>query len=137
MDEVGEIQAEYSGAVITGRLHPVVADGGDPVVPVQRKQHGRRAVVDFRLVGVGVLYLQLFFFELALHFVEAFRQPTDLVFRPPVDVVAGAEASCRFYCRGQPHQRADDHEAVTGNGGKDHGENGEDENRDKGQFGAA
>ncbi|MNL51521.1 hypothetical protein D3C87_1746250 [compost metagenome] len=131
MDEVGEIQAEYSGPIITGRLHPIVADRGNPVVSVKREQHGGCAIVDFRLPLMGMLDFQLFLFKLGLHFVEAFCQPADLVLRAPVDMVAGADAACRFYRCRQPHQRADDHEAVAGDGRKNGGENGENENCDE------
>ncbi|MNS45914.1 hypothetical protein D3C72_783940 [compost metagenome] len=84
-----------------------------------------------------VLDLQLFLFELCLHFVEAFRQPADFVLRAPVDVMARTETPRCLYRGRQPHQRADDHEAVAGDGGKNDGEDGEDENRDEGQFVAA
>lgn len=52
-------------------------------------------------------------------------------------MVAGADAACRFYRCRQPHQRTDDHEAVAGDGRKNGGENGENENCDERQFGAA
>ena len=79
VDKIGEVEAEYPGAVITRRLHPIIADCGNPIVPVEREQHGGCPVVDFRLALMGVLDLQLFLFKLGLHLVGAFRQPADLI----------------------------------------------------------
>ncbi|MBB4488542.1 hypothetical protein GGE40_000322 [Agrobacterium tumefaciens] len=35
VDEIGKIQPEYPSAVVARRLHPIVTDGGDAVVPVE------------------------------------------------------------------------------------------------------
>ncbi len=130
-DEIGEVAADDGGAIIAGGKQPIIADGGNAVFLVEGEEHGGGEIVNIGGAAMGELQLLLLVFELGLHLVEAAGEPSHLVVRLPVDVMAGAElAGGLDRCR-QPHQRLDDEEAVADQRGAENGQNCEDEDRNE------
>ncbi len=116
---------------VSGRGEPVVADGRDAIVLVEREEHCRRQVIGIRRAAVRALQFLLLALELDLHVVEAAGEPPHFVVGLPVDVVAGAELPGRLDRIGQTHQRLDHEDAVADQRGTEDSQNREDEDRDE------
>ncbi|MCY1301299.1 hypothetical protein D9M70_509020 [compost metagenome] len=88
IDEIDEVAADDVVPIVTGRQQPVVADGEQASVYVEREQHGGRQVVDIGDAFVRTLQFGLFALEPVLHLVEIGGKRAHFVVGGPVDPVA-------------------------------------------------